>query len=80
MLGTITHVSGRGWFFCKCDEDQSGVFVAQKNIEKRRYLQVDDRISFDRIPSTKNPNDFEAINVKYLGHIVARQIGSEVKQ
>jgi len=66
--GTVTFVSNRGWFFCKSDIDDAGIFVPQKNVELRRYLRLHDRIKFDRIPSAKNPNDLEAVNVTFVSH------------
>jgi hypothetical protein len=68
MQGSITYVSGKGWFFARCHADDGGVFVHQRNVENRRYLIVGDIIEFERIPSTKNLDDFEAINVKFVAH------------
>lgn len=71
--GTITFVSGRGWFWAENTSDHSAVFVHQTQVENSRYLQINDRISFDLAPSTTRPGKTAAINVKYLGHTVARQ-------
>ena len=72
MQGTIDFVSGKGWFFAHADDDTC-VFVPQRAVEGRRYLRIDDRIQFDVIPSKKENGQFEATNVKYLGHIIAVQ-------
>jgi len=69
--GTVTFVSNKGWFFAKCDIEDIGVFIPQKNIEHRRYLRLHDRISFNKIPSTTNPNDLEATDVKFVSHGVS---------
>lgn len=74
--GTITFVSGRGWFFAERDGDSSAIFVHQNQVEHQRYLKVDDRIQFDLGPNPKNPERLCAVNVKYLGHTLARQIGA----
>ncbi len=71
--GRITYVSGKGWFFAENSADHSSIFVHQKDVEHRRYLLVDDLISFDIIPSRTQPGEFQAANVKYLGHTIARQ-------
>lgn len=76
MQGTIDFVSGKGWFFARC-ADESCVFIPQRAVENRRYLKVDDRVEFTVIPSTKHSGEFEATNVKYLGHTVARQVGEK---
>jgi cold shock CspA family protein len=73
--GVITFVSNKGWFFAENSATHSAVFVHQNQVENNRYLKVDDRISFDEVPSTKNPGKMMAANVKYLGHIVAAQYG-----
>lgn len=68
MQGEITFISERGWYFAKCHADDFGVFIQPRNVEHRRYLRMGDIISFDRIQSVKNPNDYEAINVKFIAH------------
>jgi cold shock CspA family protein len=69
MEGTITYVSGKGWFFAKCDDgNDTGVFVHQRDVENRRYLRLDDRIQFNVVPSLKSPGDLQAANVKFLAH------------
>lgn len=73
--GTITFVSGRGWCFAERDDDSSSIFFHQNQVEHQRYLKVDDRIQFEVGPNPKNPNRLCAVNVKYLGHCVARQSG-----
>jgi cold shock CspA family protein len=73
--GTITFVSGKGWFFAENDADHSAVFIHQKDVENRRYLKVDDRVRFDLIPSVTRPGQLQASNVKFLGHTIARQVG-----
>jgi cold shock CspA family protein len=71
--GIITYVSGKGWFWAENLADHSSIFVHQKDVERRRYLLVEDRISFDIVPSRVQPGEFQAANVKYLGHTIARQ-------
>jgi cold shock CspA family protein len=71
--GIITYISGKGWFFAENTDDHSSIFIHQKDVENRRYLKIDDRISFDVTPSRTQPGEFQAINVKYLGHNIARQ-------
>jgi hypothetical protein len=76
MEATVTFVSGKGYFFAKSD-DFTSVFIHQRDVLHRRFLQVDDRVSFDLVPSTKHPGEFEASNVKFLGHVIARQVGEK---
>ena len=71
--GHITFVSGKGWYFAENSADHSAIFVHQNQVENQRYLKVDDRISFTVSPSTSHPGKTMAINVKYLGHTIARQ-------
>ena len=72
--GIVTYVSNRGWFFARCTSDDAGVFIPQKNVENRRYLRLYDRIKFTRIPSAKNSNDLEAIDVKFISHVVSDNV------
>ena len=73
MEGTITYASGKGWYFAENAADHSAVFVHQNQVENKRYLRVDDRISFSLEPSKTHPGEIQATNVKFLGHTVARQ-------
>jgi cold shock CspA family protein len=77
MQGRITFSSGKGWYFAESDADHSAVFVHQNQVENNRYLQIDDRIEFDIAPNPKKPGKTNAVNVKYLGHTVARQTSGE---
>jgi cold shock CspA family protein len=76
-IGIITFSSGKGWYFAENLSDHSSTFVHQNQVENQRYLRVDDRISFDLAPSPKAPGKLMAVNVKYLGHIVAAQYGDQ---
>src|SRR6266566_935673 len=76
---TVTFVSN-GWFFAEDSADHSSIFIHQKEVENQRYLKVNDRVSFDRIPSTKYPGKLQATNVKYLGHTIARQVSDKAVQ
>ena len=67
--GIITFESGNGWFFCEDFTDHYRVFVHMRNVIGNRYLHVNDLITFDRIPSTRQPGKFEAINVVYADHV-----------
>jgi cold shock CspA family protein len=75
--GIITFASQKGWFFAENLTDHTAIFVHQVDVENQRYLKVDDRISFTIIPSRKTPGKTQAGDVKYLGHVVARQVGGD---
>ena len=75
--GTITFVSGKGWFFAERDGDSAAIFIHQRDVENRRYLKIDDRVEFDVDTSPRHPDKICAVNVKYIGHIVARQMSAE---
>ena len=77
FTGTVTFVSGKGWFFAERDDDSSAIFVHQNEVENNRYLKINDRISFDVAPSTKNPGKTMAVNVKYVSHLISRQISGK---
>lgn len=72
--GVVTFVSGKGWYFAENSADHSRIFVHQNDVENFRYLKVDDRIAFDISPNPDRPGKTMAVNVKYLGHTIARQI------
>jgi cold shock CspA family protein len=69
----ITFVSSKGFSFGEDSETHSAVYIHQNDVEHRRYLKINDRVSFDLIPSPKYPDRMQATNVKYLGHTIAAQ-------
>jgi cold shock CspA family protein len=71
--GTITFCSGKGWYFAENDADHCSIFVHQKDVERQRYLRVADRIEFETAANPKHPDKTCAVNVRYLGHTVAKQ-------
>jgi cold shock CspA family protein len=72
----ITFDSHRGFYFAvTVDENPISVFVHQTNVENQRALRVDDRVSFELAPSRTLPGKMEAAAVRYLGHLIARQVG-----
>jgi cold shock CspA family protein len=74
--GIIVFDSNRGFYFAETsDENRTSVFVHQRQVENERHLRINDRISFELIPSTRYPGKKEAAQVKYLGHLVAAQYG-----
>lgn len=75
--GIITFASPNGWFFAENLTDRAAIFVHQVDVENQRYLKVGDRISFTIIPSRKRPGKIQAGDVKYLGHVVARQTNGD---
>ena len=76
--GIISYASGKGWCFVERDSDSSTIFVFPGDVENNRLLRVNDRVEFDVIPSRKFPGKVQAANVKYLGHLIARQVSDRM--
>jgi cold shock CspA family protein len=74
FTGTITFVSGKGWFFAENDADHGAIFIHQKSVEKQRYLKVDDRVEFELADNPRRPGEICGVNVRYVGHTIARQV------
>jgi cold shock CspA family protein len=75
--GTITFVSGKGWFFAENSDDHSAVFIHQKDVENNRYLQVDDRVTGELAPNPRHVGKIMGINVKFAGRTIARQTSGD---
>jgi cold shock CspA family protein len=71
--GIITYVSGKGWFIAEDLGDHSAIFIHQSYVENKRFLKVNDIVSFDLVPSERNPGKTRADNVKFLRHIIVVQ-------
>jgi cold shock CspA family protein len=78
--GIIAFASGKGWYFAEKTDDSTSVFVHQNDIVGGRRLRVDDRIEFDLAPNPRHPGKFCAVNVRYLGHSIARQVSGTAAQ
>jgi cold shock CspA family protein len=70
----ITFVSGKGWFFAKNLDDQSAIFIHQKDVENMRYLRVGDRVTGELAPNPRSPGKTMGTNVKFAGRAIARQV------
>ena len=77
MFATVIYDSHRGFWFAEVDGTHQSVFVHQKAVKGRRRLHLNDRIKLDVIPSTVRPDEFEGLNVEWIGVCVARQIGAQ---
>lgn len=72
--GIITFDSQKGWYFGENLTDHSRTFIHIDAVENQRYLKVNDRVSFDIAPNPDRPGKTMAVNVKYLGRVIARQV------
>jgi cold shock CspA family protein len=75
--GFVTFDSGKGWYFAENEATQCAVFIHAREVENQRRLRVDDRVEFDLGENPKQPGKICALNVKYLGHVIARQVGEK---
>jgi cold shock CspA family protein len=74
LNGTIvTESNGKGWWIVECDGTSECLFVHHSQVAHNRYLHVGDRIRFDSAPNPRKPGQNCAINVEYVGRVVARQ-------
>jgi cold shock CspA family protein len=71
---TIVFDSGRGFWFAESDTDHERIFVHQRDVVRKRFLKVNDRISYELAPSVTMPNEMRAVNVTVIGRVIARQI------
>ena len=80
MLGTIVLASDRGFRFAEADSTHQSIFIHQLNVNRRRFLHVNERIKFDLARSIIKPGEVEAINVEWIGTVVAHQISGTAVQ
>lgn len=76
MTGIIIRDSGRGFYWAEAEDTHQSVFIHQNDVKDQRVLHVGDRIRFDLAPNPARPGQFHGARAEYLGHIVARQLGS----
>lgn len=80
FTGTIISAPGRGVCWCEQDITHTSTFVHISQVADRRVLHVGDRIRFEIAPNASRPGQVMAVNVAYIGRVIARQIGAAVRQ
>jgi cold shock CspA family protein len=78
FTGTIISAPGRGVCWCEQDATHTSTFVHISQVADRRVLHVDDRIRFDIAPNPARPGQVMAVNVTWIGRVVARQTSASV--
>ena len=78
MFGTIVTTCTRGYWFAETDSTHQSVFVHQRNVKGRRFLHLNDRIQFELAPSRIKHGELEAVNVEWLGIVIAQQTSASV--
>lgn len=73
MFDGIVVFEGKGWWIVERDITSESVFAHHSKILRNRYLHVGDRVRFEIEPNPQRPGQNRAINVEFLGHIIARQ-------
>lgn len=70
----ITHTHQSGGYHFGLTADSEIVFIPQVNVEGNRFLRPNDRVSCEVIDNSRKPGKLIGIHVKYLGHVLARQV------
>jgi hypothetical protein len=70
---TVVYDSGRGYWFADADSDHERIYIHQRDVIKKRFLKVNDRIRYELYPSDKHPGEVRAVNVEVVGHTIAVQ-------
>jgi hypothetical protein len=73
---TVVYDSGRGYWFADADSDHERIYIHQRDVIKKRFLKVNDRIRYELAPSDKHPGEVRAVNVEVCGRVIARQVGA----
>jgi hypothetical protein len=69
----ITSEPVRGVCFGEDLNEHISVFVPLNQVVDSRYLHISDLITFELVENPKRPGKFMAVNVRYVGHTIARQ-------
>jgi hypothetical protein len=80
FTGIVVAASGRGYWFIEQDQTRDCLFVHQRDVVGKKYLRVNDRVRFNRIPNTnpKYSTGFMAVDVEIIGLTIARQKSAPV--
>jgi len=75
---TVVFNSGKGYWFADADTTHDRIYIHQKDVVRKRFLKVDDRIQYDLAPSLTQPGEERAVHVKVIGHVIAIQRGENM--
>jgi cold shock CspA family protein len=76
--GTIISELGRGAFWCEQDTTHTSVFVHISQVSGRRVLHIGDRIQFSIADNPLRPGKSMAVNVDFIGRVIAVQRSTPV--
>jgi cold shock CspA family protein len=76
FTGTVVECLGRGCYLIEQDETRNCVFAHQRNVYRRKFLHVNDRVTFTVSPSTHKPGAEEATDIQIIGLTIARQVSA----
>lgn len=79
MQATV-FLAGRGFWLAVCDGTDETVFIHYNEVANNRYLRENDRVEFDAVPNPRKPGKLMGVRVRYLGHVIARQISHPAVQ
>lgn len=74
VTAIVTVENDKGFVWCETDVTHQSVFVHQSEVENQRVLHVRDRVEFELGPNPRKPGQVCGLRVRFLGHIVARQV------
>ena len=76
FTGTVTAIGGSGFWFIEQDQTRDNIFVHQRNVVRKKFLHVNDRVRFNLTPSPRIAGEMEAVDVEIIGLTSARQINA----
>ena len=81
MLSRIVtdHVASGCWLI-EQDFTRDCVFVHQTNVVRRKFLHINDRVRFHKVPNPRTPGEDMAIDVEIVGITVVRQVSDRAVQ
>jgi cold shock CspA family protein len=75
--GTIVLEGGRGWWIVESDGTSETLFAHYSKVLHNRYLHVGDRVRFESEPNPRKPGQNQAINIEFIGRVIARQASGD---
>jgi hypothetical protein len=73
LRGTVVSDLGKGCWFIEQDLTRDCIFVHQRYVVGRKFLHLQDRVTFQIIPNTMKPGEVMAGDVQIVGLRVAHQ-------
>jgi len=77
FTGTVVNAIAEGCWAIEQDETRDCIFVHQRDVARRKFLHLKDRVRFNLAPNPRKPGEEMATDVEIIGLRIAIQVSDK---